>query len=194
MDEDASWDDPKEVAARALDAAMQQDPLHTAPLPPPPALLRAARHYADLSKRELALRAGVGKSVVGDIESGRVAKPTFDLMVRLVAATGLQVRVIDRCAMPVTTRPLDCALDAGGRHWPGHLDVVEIRGEDDWWFSKRRPGQRPLPEFTADWRRLRYKTRVRRIKGQSLEEARARARARNTPPEPEVTGGDAAAG
>ncbi|MDX6227629.1 MAG: hypothetical protein QOI76_1019 [Frankiales bacterium] len=140
MDQGADQHEADEAAARARDAAVRQDPLLTAPLPSPPALLRAARHYADLSQRELAERAGVAKSVVGDIESGRVASPAFGLVVRLVEAAGLHVRVIDLFAMPVTRRPLDHVLDAGGRHWPGHLDVRKVRSDRDWWYSRTRPG------------------------------------------------------
>ncbi|MDX6254364.1 MAG: hypothetical protein QOJ11_698 [Frankiales bacterium] len=178
MDQGAEQQEADEAAARARDAAVRQDPLLTAPLPSPPALLRAARHYADLSQRELAERAGVPKSVVGDIESGRVASPAFGLVVRLVEAAGLHVRVIDLFAMPVTRRPLDHVLDAGGRHWLGHLDVRKVRSERDWWYSRTRPGERPLPDFTAEWRRLQGRRRVRRTKVQIRAEAEAQAQAR----------------
>jgi transcriptional regulator with XRE-family HTH domain len=183
-----------EMPASATPFDPQLDPIMTVPLLPPPAMLRAARHFADLSQRELAKRAGVAHSVVGDIESGRVSSPAFAVMVELLEAAGLRLQVLDQLAFPLYARPFDEVVDKGGRHWPGHLDVVEIRSEDDWWYSRVRPGERPLPEFTADWRRLQGKSRVRRTKGQSLEDARARARARNTPPESEVTGGDAEAG
>jgi transcriptional regulator with XRE-family HTH domain len=172
----------------------QLDPIMTVPLLPPPAMLRAARHSADLSQRELARRAGVAPSVVGDIESGRVSSPAFAVMVELLQAAGLRLQVLDRFALPLYARPFDEVLDRGGRHWPAHLDVRRVRSDGDWWFSRTRPGERPLPQFTADWRRLHYKPRVRRTKGQSLDQARSRARARNTPPEPEVTGGETAAG
>jgi transcriptional regulator with XRE-family HTH domain len=159
-----------------------------------PALLRAARHHADLSQRELALRAGVSRGVVGNLEAGRSSAPTFLTVLRLLAAAGCRLVALDSQGQVLAPRPYDQARDSGARRWPSHLDVRPVRTDSDWWHGRMLPGQRPLPEFTADWRRLRYKTRVRRTKGQSLEEARARARARNTPPEPEVTGGDLAAG
>jgi transcriptional regulator with XRE-family HTH domain len=170
------------------------DPLLSQPTPALPVMLRAARHFADLSQRELAARAGVSKSYLGDLESGDASSPPYPVVVRLIEATGLRLVVLSPGALPLTGRPLDGVLDKGGRHWPAHLDVLPVRSEKDWWYSRLRPDDRPLPEFTADWRRLHGKARVRRTKGQSLEAARARARARNTPPEPEVTGGDVVAG
>jgi transcriptional regulator with XRE-family HTH domain len=47
-------------------------------------LLRAARHHADLSQRELA--AGVSRGLIGDLESGIRPAPGFSVVVRLLAA------------------------------------------------------------------------------------------------------------
>ncbi|MDX6223079.1 MAG: hypothetical protein QOD91_2133 [Frankiales bacterium] len=175
-----------------------RDPLFTAPSLALPVMLRAARHFADLSQRELAARVGISKSYLGDLESGDVSAPSYPLVVRLVEATGLRLRVLGPFAMPLLRRPLDDALDKGGRHWPGHLDVREVRADRDWWYSRTRPGERPLPEFTAEWRRLKGKRRVRRTKAQVRAQIRAQIRAeadaRNTPPGPEVTGGGTEAG
>jgi transcriptional regulator with XRE-family HTH domain len=157
-------------------------------------LLRAARHSADLSQRELAQRAGVNRSVVARIEAGLVATPGFGTVVRLLAAAQCGLVVLNSEGHPLKPRDDDDALDAGHRRWPAHLDVRQVESDRDWWHGRLLPGERPLPQFTADWRRLRYKTRVRRTKGESLDEARARARARNTPGGPEVSGADDAGG
>ncbi len=55
-------------------------------------MCRQARRQAGLSQRELAVRARVSPSTVARIERGRV-EPTFDLMLRLVRACGLELRM-----------------------------------------------------------------------------------------------------
>ena len=137
------------------------DPLFTAPLLAVPAMLRAARHFADLSQRELAARVGISKSCLGDIESGDVSA-SFALVVRLMEATGLRVQVLGPFAMPLQAGWLDHVLDKGGRHWPGHLDVRQVVDDSDWWFSRTRPGQRQRPDYTADWHRMQGRPRNRR--------------------------------
>jgi transcriptional regulator with XRE-family HTH domain len=181
-------------AAAAAWSEFLRDPLFTAPTLELPAMLRAARHFADLSQRELAARVGISKSYVGDLESGDVSAPSYPLVVRLIEATGLRLQVLDPFALPLVRRPLDDARDKGGRHWPGHLDVRPVRSDRDWWYTRFRPGEKPLPAFTAEWRRLQGRKRVRRTKAQREADARARAGVRNTPPEPEVPGGDTVAG
>lgn len=171
------------------------------PLLSVPEMLRTARHFADLSQRELASRSGVPKSVLGDLESGRTQAPAFGLVERLLAACGLRLVLMDpRLATPVFRRAHDGALDAGGRHFPGHLDVRVVADDSQWWFSRLIPGQRQRPAFTADWRRNQNRPRVRRPRAQrrageqqgrqaGAQPAAGRSgRVGNTPGSPEVSG------
>jgi transcriptional regulator with XRE-family HTH domain len=100
------------------------------------ALLRAARHRADLSQRKLSGAAGVDRSVVAKIEAAMVRAPGFPMMVRLLAAAGCRLVVVDADGVPLPPRPYDDALDAGHRRWPAHLDVRPVRTERDWWYGK----------------------------------------------------------
>lgn len=56
--------------------------------------LRAYRHDAGLSLKDLADKVGVTKSHLSKIETG-VAAPSLDLVIRLSAATGGAVSVTD---------------------------------------------------------------------------------------------------
>src|SRR4051794_37378431 len=145
----------------------EQDHQHDSARLNPGALLRDVRHRADLSQRELAARAGVDRSVVAKIESGMVLAPGYVTMVRLLAAAGCRLQVVDLAGRPVQPRPFDDALDAGFRRWPSHLDVRPVRTEQDWWYGPYLTDLRPLPRYTADWRRPRGRTRARPSAGPS---------------------------
>lgn len=120
----------------------------------PDAILRYARHHADLSQRELAYLAGVDRSVVARIESGSVRSPGYVTMMRLLAACRCRLLAVDCTGTSLRPRPHDDALDSGLRRWPSHLDVRRVHSENDWWYGWYRfMDMRPLPEFTADWRR-----------------------------------------
>ncbi len=54
-------------------------------------LLRAARHRAGLTQRELASRGDTSQSVVARIEQGRT-RPTTATLARLLAAAGFELR------------------------------------------------------------------------------------------------------
>jgi transcriptional regulator with XRE-family HTH domain len=170
------------------------DPLFSTPTLPLPAMIRALRHFADLSQRELAARAGISKSLLADIETGDVASPSYPTILRLVEVAGLRLVVADQLALPLVARAFDDVVDAGGRRWPAHLDVVAVRKDSDWWYSRTNPGERPRPLYTAQWRRARGRVRVRRTKAQIAEQARLQPRACNTPQAPEVTDADPADG
>ena len=116
-------------------------------------LLRAARHFADLSQRDLAAKAGVDRRVVSRVEAGLVAAPRVDTLLRLLAAADVRLVAVTGPGDPLEPRPYDDALDAGERHWPAHLQVREVRTWSDWWFSPFIADMRPLPPYTADWSR-----------------------------------------
>ncbi|BEP16098.1 hypothetical protein acdb102_44090 [Acidothermaceae bacterium B102] len=140
-------------------------------------LLRAARHRADLSQRELAERAGISRGVVGDVESGRSNSPSVDVVLRLLAAAGCGLVAVGPDGEVLTARKYDDVRDRGYRAWPAHLDVRPVRNAGDWWFGFARPGGMPLPPYTTDGR-SRRDVRRRRL---ALEEG-------NTPGEPSVGG------
>lgn len=81
------------------------------------ALCREARRQANLSQRELAVRAQVSPSTVARIERGRV-EPTLHLMLRLVHACGLDLR------MRLTA---ECLSTAPGRGLDFEARLTELR-------------------------------------------------------------------
>ena len=78
-------------------------------------LLRAARHHADLSQRELATKAGVDRAMVSRLESGQVASPRLVTVVRLLAAADVTLVPVTASGHPLPPRPYDDARDGGRR-------------------------------------------------------------------------------
>ena len=125
-------------------------------------LLRAARHHADLSQRELATKAGVDRAMVSRLESGQVASPRLVTVVRLLAAADVTLVPVTASGHPLPPRPYDDARDGAARRWPAHLEVREVHTSSDWWFSRMILDGRPLPKYTANWRRNAGRPRSRR--------------------------------
>lgn len=118
-------------------------------------LLRAARHWADFSQRELAERAGLTQSIVARVESApQLARVQQFAM--LLEATGFRLAVLDRDDVELAP---ESEIDAdrrnqGGRRFPAHLDVRP--GKQGWWGRNYWAiCERPAPEFTFSgrWRR-----------------------------------------
>jgi transcriptional regulator with XRE-family HTH domain len=135
------------------------------------AVLRALRRRADLSQRELAIRAGVPAGTVARIESGRAADPKFRTVERLVQAAGAALIVGE----PTRDREAgngsgDGQRDAAGRRYPAHLDVREVLTAKDWWgawwaYWYDLPRERwpvKAPDLTYDLDRSRRDRRRRR--------------------------------
>lgn len=125
-------------------------------------LLRAARHSADLSQRELAGRAGVSPATVGRIESGAIASPGYRLLHRLLSAADCRLTAVNAAGAILQPRPYDDVVDKAHRRYPAHLDVRPVIHEWDWWFGLTRPANVAVPPFTASWRRLAGRPRARR--------------------------------
>ncbi|MGI5211647.1 GNAT family N-acetyltransferase [Plantactinospora sp. CA-290183] len=152
-----------------------REPLDREPLDREPLdlglLLRALRRRADLSQRQLAVRAGVPKSTVSRIEAGGAADPRFRTVERLILAAG---GTFDLGGLPSV--PHEECRDEGGRHYPAHLDVREVRTAKDWsgawwahWYTvppERWPVRVPAETFDLcrerrDRRRWRAEVRAR---------------------------------
>lgn len=128
------------------------------------ATLRALRHWADLSQRELAERSGVPKSTVARMESQSGADPRMRTVERLFRAVGVElVARLPGSSERLGDDPGGAARDESGRRFPAHLDVRPVRTLADWpgawwayWYSLP-PERWPLrvPEYTYDLDRRR---------------------------------------
>lgn len=96
----------------------------------PSSLLADARATAGLSRRALALRAGVPTSTISRIEDGSV-DPTWTMLERVLAAAGqrLEITTADLAHDP-TLAGLSDAYDPTGRGTK--VDWTRIRGLIDW--------------------------------------------------------------
>ena len=127
--------------------------------------VRAARRFADLSQREMALRAAVARHIVvtaeGDPRLTRVAD-----LARLLEAAGLHLIVVDEDGREFASEAeQEAARKDRGRHrYPAHLDVRP--GKADWWGDGWPMFEGRTPEHTfdrsrpiRDWRRERNEAR-----------------------------------
>lgn len=140
----------------------EADQCEWAPMPLGPAL-RALRHAADLSQRELAAKAAVPLATLARIESGEGHNPQLRTLERLVRSAGGFLAVLDADGAPVRPPADDDLRDQGGRHFPAHLIVRQVRSPKDWsgawwayWYElPERMWPKRVPPYTYDGRRLR---------------------------------------
>jgi transcriptional regulator with XRE-family HTH domain len=130
--------------------------------------LRAARHRADLSQRELADKAGVPQSTVARVER-LPGKATVSSVSILLAATGLRLAVLDEHGTELNPEDEDDAdrRDRGYRRYPAHLDLRP--GDDHWWGYGWPMFDGKEPQYTfdrdrhsRDWRRQQKADEARR--------------------------------
>ena len=96
-----------------------------------PLILRAARHHADLSQRDLAALSGVPATTIAAVETGRdVRLAVFD---RLLARCGWDLCVLDSRGHRVESLTDSGLRDRAGRRYPAHLDVRPVADRYDWW-------------------------------------------------------------
>jgi transcriptional regulator with XRE-family HTH domain len=108
------------------------------------ASLRALRRAADLSQRELAARSGVPQASLARIESGETPNPGFRTVEALARASGSTLSFSASASAgaggpgvgagrPGTAIPHEGLRDQGGRHYPAHLDPIEVTRPEKWW-------------------------------------------------------------
>jgi transcriptional regulator with XRE-family HTH domain len=144
-------------------------------------LVRRARRIADLSQREMAIAAGTSRATVGKVEAGLMV-PSLGLFVRMVAAAGLWLSVVDGDGHVV--QPMDDlvdTLDGAERRYPSHLDTILDPRTGEWWADQYGL-TRPPETFRRD-RAVRDAQRLR-----SQWEVRV-AKYRHDPPPPMPYGG-----
>jgi transcriptional regulator with XRE-family HTH domain len=84
-------------------------------------VVRMLRRRRRLNQREFAAIAGVPRSTIDRIESGR-CDPRFSTMVRLAGAAGLRFVLVDRKDREVVPDDdREHFFDRAGRHFPAHL-------------------------------------------------------------------------
>jgi transcriptional regulator with XRE-family HTH domain len=124
-------------------------------------LLRAARRASAVSQRELADLAGVPRSTVDRIESGRV-KPRTDTALRLLDALGFHLVVADASGRVLELDDdHDRLRDAAGRRFPAHLYWQKTPSWSDyggngwwgWWRIAWPFGVGAVPPEYTYWRR-----------------------------------------
>jgi len=118
--------------------------------------LRAARHRADLSQRELAEKAGLTQSIVARIERNpNLAR--VEHLAKLLETAGLYLIVVDEEGHEIKAESEEesARRDRAGRRFPAHFDVRP--GTEGWWGrSYWSIYERAAPEYTfnaARWRR-----------------------------------------
>ncbi|SDF61526.1 helix-turn-helix domain-containing protein [Klenkia brasiliensis] len=111
--------------------------------------VRRIRRTARLSQRELALAAGLSKSTIAQVETGRRGL-SADALASLATIAGLRLALVDGDGVEVLPMRGSAARDDGGRRYPAHCDVRH--GDEGWWYLPHRAA-RPVPWFTFDLRR-----------------------------------------
>jgi transcriptional regulator with XRE-family HTH domain len=120
-------------------------------------VLRALRHQADYSQRDLACRAGVPPATLARVESGANLDPRFRTVERLVQAAGSALVI----PAPEPDRWRERLTDAADRRYPAHLDVRAVDDLRDWWrywfdyYIPRTHWPKGVPDYTYDLSRKR---------------------------------------
>ncbi len=133
-------------------------------------IVRRVRRTADLSQRELAMRAEVSAATIGAIESGERI-PSVPALIRILLAANYQLVAVDadgRLVLPLLV--YQEVADLAGRRLPAHLDTILDPEYGEWWADVY--GLTAPPEtfrrnrVYRDWqrRRSRWEVRVQRFR------------------------------
>ena len=120
-------------------------------------LIVRARRRGDLSQRDLATAVGVSQSTIAALETGD-REPALALFLRILAAGGLRLAVVDSSGKEVRPVASDTVRDNAGRRLPAHLDADPPDRKP--WYRAVNPerGRKPVKA----WYRLRVeRDRVR---------------------------------
>jgi transcriptional regulator with XRE-family HTH domain len=123
-----------------------EDSMDTGRGPGVGALLRRIRRTADLSQRQLADGLGVARSSVARAETGERDLPA-SVLARAAELAGLRLALVDGSGAEVAGMDPEAVRDAGGRHFPAHLDP---RHGDIWWWHGSERYSRERPRYTFD--------------------------------------------
>jgi MFS family permease/transcriptional regulator with XRE-family HTH domain len=97
-------------------------------------LIRDARRKSRLSQRALAQAAKMPRSTLDRIEAGVTVDPGIHTVARLLAPTGHRLVICDDDDIELREdHPEDLPFDRGGRRFPPHLPLYEIKEWDRWW-------------------------------------------------------------
>lgn len=123
-------------------------------------LLRLLRARLKCSQREFAELAGVPRSTVDRLESGR-CQAKLDTLLRLTSLAGCRLVLLDQDGRRVRAdEERDRLRDGGDRHFPAHLRVfktpayISINYRDYWGYDRVAWDEREAPAYTF-WRRPR---------------------------------------
>lgn len=127
------------------------------------AMLRAVRHRARYTQRELASAASTTQRHIVRLENGAAA-PSLALLVRLFAAMDCRLSVRDESGCELRPLEFDDVYDGAGRHYPAAVDLRPTGGYGGWWLDRAPLADvMPRPDWTYDGRkRLGRKARLAR--------------------------------
>jgi transcriptional regulator with XRE-family HTH domain len=138
---------------------------------PAAGLVRRARRIADLSQREMAKAAGVGRSTIGKVEAGDMM-PSVGLLERILGVAGLYLAVVDRDGRVVLPMAdFEDVRDGAGRRYPSHLDTILDPELGEWWadtYGLARPPEtfrRNRAHRDMQRRRSQWEVRVKQHRG-----------------------------
>jgi transcriptional regulator with XRE-family HTH domain len=102
--------------------------------------LRLARSRRGLSQREFALQMGVSKSRLARLETDAGAQ-SVEMVCQVLMASDFRLEVIDVSGTESPSGDMSTATllelcDAGGRHFPAHLDAYRLAYPPLYWFFR----------------------------------------------------------
>ena len=116
--------------------------------------LRKARRRRRLSQREFARQVGISKSRLARLESN-AGPQSLETASQVLIASGFRLEVVDMSgAQTQSSDVLPATLvelrDAGGRHFPAHLDACPLEYPPLYWFVRNGGWltRAPFPQWT----------------------------------------------
>jgi transcriptional regulator with XRE-family HTH domain len=98
-------------------------------------LLRAARHNARWSQKQLAAASGVSLRQISRYEAEQ-CRPRIDVFALLMSVMDHTVQVLDPAGRELEPMLFDAELDEAGRHYPAAVDLRPVLEYGDWWLDR----------------------------------------------------------